>query len=479
MRCRRSLTLAVLLFLAAWGLLIIRLGAPWFGHQATNGVWVSETILNYQRYGFLTVGGISIWNNAPATPDQFIYYTHRPIFPIWPAAAFVSLIGYSEAVVRFYFIAVTLLGAAAFFRLAIDLFGWRPAWWATMFYLLSPMILYLGRMPEHDPPALALLAFFGLFLFRWIKRPSNRHWGVLAVIVWFGSWMGWSTIFVFGVMGLLAMRLVPLRQRLRIVALGVVSLAAVVVYLIYYELRVPGSTQSLLDAFLFRSSNITWQPGSQPFTPGQFIEKIASYWLFLLTPGVIVLAVIGGAWIMKWGQRLQRAVFAGYVVAGVLYVLVFRNAAYIHDYYSIYVTPGLAIGAGGAYLVARRYHLFRPAFWALVSLFIVSGGFVLWQLHATHQPEMPLRLASLLHEQTRPQELILSNAPLNNISYGAAFYAGRDVVWEMSPEMAQAQSQPLVYLYCGDLTTLPASLMRAERIAETDGCALFRLSPLS
>ena len=75
---------AVAILLAAWALLTVRIGAPWLGHQDMNGVWVSSAIRNYEHYGFFQLGGIAVFNNAPAPPDRLMYYTHRPAAPDSP-----------------------------------------------------------------------------------------------------------------------------------------------------------------------------------------------------------------------------------------------------------------------------------------------------------------------------------------------------------------------------------------------------------
>src|SRR5690606_22755519 len=69
----------------------------------------------------------------------------------------VLLVGYHEVVVRFVFAACSLLSMAVMYALTRRLYGHTRAVWSAVFFTLTPMFAYFGRMPDHEAPAMLLL----------------------------------------------------------------------------------------------------------------------------------------------------------------------------------------------------------------------------------------------------------------------------------------------------------------------------------
>jgi len=77
----------IIVLLIMWGLLTIRIGAPWFGHHDTNGVVFMTTARNYELYGASELHLLPLLNyEIPAQPEDYNFYLHHPPMISWVLA---------------------------------------------------------------------------------------------------------------------------------------------------------------------------------------------------------------------------------------------------------------------------------------------------------------------------------------------------------------------------------------------------------
>lgn len=466
--------LVILVLLVAWSLLSIRIGAAWFGHQETNGAWISLAVRNYQLHGFRELNGLVDTNSDPTgavTP-----YTHHPPLIVWLSAALVLPVGYSEALLRFLAAGCTLISAAAFYGLARRLAGQQFALWCTAFYLLTPMMAYFGRMPDHEAPALMFTLLFALVLVSWLRSPTRQRWWLLAGLVALTAWTAWGGLVVIGM--LCVMALFYTRRRLAVIMLGVVAVGAVIALLGYYQIAYADAIPDLINTFIWRSSASSLEPGSVAFTASDYVLRVIVRLIVLYTPAVCLLALVG-VWLRLRRRGLLRGMILAWLAAGLAYILLFRNASYIHDYYLIYLTPGLALlaGAGVALIPRRAPRLLRPVVMALAVVTLPATIYYLGQIYRGSDAELGLEFAQAIHNATAPGDLILSNVP--NPGAPIEFYAERLINWGIMPDAAAQRADraagAVYYAICGDD---PALLMTDETLSEVainPACRLARL----
>jgi 4-amino-4-deoxy-L-arabinose transferase-like glycosyltransferase len=476
-----KLTILVLILVVGWGALTIRIGAPWVGHQDGNGAWISTAIRNYERYGFGTLGGMVALDNSPVQPDNFHYYPNHPPFPVWLPSLPVLLFGYHEVLVRFVFAACSLLSIAAFYALTRRLFGNSQAISGTAFYAFTPMLAYFGRMPDHEAPALLLLLLFAWVMVLWLHRPSRVRGSILAALIVAQAWTAWGgLICVFGVCAG-GWWLSQGRQRVSafiLAALGVIGAFAVVVF---YQLQWSGSIGSFVDSFLWRTSNQTFVQGSEPFTWGQYVVRQLFRLITLFTPTIGVIAVLGIVPVLRETSRLRKAIPLALLLGGVCFVLLFRNASYIHDYYLVYITPAAAIFAAYGlhywWQQRRTQRWMRPLLVGLLVATPIASIRYLDQLYQGSDQTEPLVIAQAIEQHTEATALIMSNLP--SVGLAIDFYASRDIMWEIAPEEAAARRDErefVYYFHCGAADTLPANTSVISEIEISPQCWLMRLS---
>lgn len=464
----------IAVLLIAWALLMFRVGSEWFGHQENNGAWISVAVRNYQQHGFFELGGIVDLNTHPL--GETIPYTHHPPIAVWLAAFPVLLAGYDEAMIRFGAAACTLIGGAAFYALARQLSGRKAALWSMIFYLLTPMMAYFGRMPDHEAPALLFVLLFANVLVAWLRHPTSGKWWALAVLTVLTVWTAWGGVIMLAALGVMALFFT--RRRIAVIMLGVVALAALIALLGYYLIFVPDAVTDLIDVFVWRTSSTSFERGSVAFTWGDYALLLVVRLLTLYTPSVIGLFIIG-VFCLRYQHRLQRAVPLALLFGGIIYLLIFRNASYIHDYYLIYTAPAIALlaGQGITFVAARHSRFLRPLVTMLLILLLPSTLFYLSQLYGGSDPNQGLEFARRIEAHTTADALIMTSLP--TIGESLEFYAERGIEWDTPLEEilsnANAFSGAAYYLNCDPASALPDDVPRLNNVEIAPGCFMIRL----
>ncbi len=465
--------LLVVILLGAWALLTIQIGAAWIGHQDANGAWISVAVRNYQWYGFFTHGGLVDTNPNPLGP--IMPYVHHPPMVVWLSALPVLLAGYSEALVRFVAAACTLISAAALYVLARRLAGQKYALWSLGFYLFTPMMAFFGRMPDHEAPALMFSLLFAAVLVNWLRRPNRRDWWALAALTALTVWTAWGGVILIAALGVAALFFT--RRRLALIMLGVVALGVVILLVGYYLVFDHDTVSDLIGVFIWRTSMNSLQPGTVDFSWGEYLYRIIVRLFALFTPTVLILSLLGGFLALR-RSGLLRAVLIALAAGAVAYLVLFRNASYIHDYYPIYLAPAFALAAGGAVtLLPRRSPRWLRAL--LVSVGLVTALPLMIYLSFLYSGGTPsvVTNAQVLHENTEPGDLIMSN--LTNDGLATAFYAERTIWWDTSRETAIQKAQTATgaayFFHCGRYSMVPTDVARWGEITISSQCWLTRL----
>ena len=479
----------LLILLVAWALLTVRLDAPWFGIAEENGAWISAAVRNYRLYGADNLWLMQVLNAGPATPETYHYYVHHPPLVVWSVGLAEAVFGFHEAVARWVMASATLISIAALYALARRLYDHRRAWWAMAFYAFTPMVLYFGRIPDHEPPTLAIVLLLAVVFVDWWRQPTRRRWWALAVLAVLAVWTSWAGMLYVGVFVLLGMWQGRGEQRRAMFALGAVAGLALVTMLGYYQWRWPDTLRDLLDVFVWRASSRTFRRGSASFTVGQYLSH-QTLDLLRTMPTLLLVGLPGAIPAFRRDSLRAKAVLGALFVVGAGYLLLFRNAGYIHIYYKIFLAPPLALSAAVALYYGSRSLRLRQVIRVGLSVLVLSGmligAYALAQFHATGEQPYFIRdgeavslleLADAITAHTSPDDIILTDMPF--VSASLEYYAFRDVTtWLVTPAAAltraEQEDQAVVYIYCSDEAALPEE-MTAYPVQAASGCLFMRL----
>ncbi len=482
---RTSVLLPTLLLLVIWGLLSYRLSTPLFGNQDAGRIWIASSVQNYERYGLEHTGLMVVRSVEPTTPDNLAFYSHHPPLVTWLPALFTRLVGFHELGIRWVFAAATLIGAAGLYSFARYLYGRSVAFWALAAYGLVPMVAYFGRVAGHDPLGLMAALLFGAVLVRWLDYPTRGRYAALLALAVLAVWTAWPAVFFVALLGLGALLLGlgalllgGRTHRLGVVGIGIVTLVAFAAMMLFYQLQWSGSIDSLLDAFVWRSSSARWTEGSQAFTLQEFFEVNLRHLRVHTTDAVLVLGLAGLLVLPRYGNRRGNVMLFALLLGGVTYLLVFRNAAFIHDYYKLVLIPAVAVSAGLAWVylprllpgarVISRLALLAVAVWA-----VSEGSAQFLQLHRSGVRPALQAVIDLVKTGTREGDLVYTNSRTPwDFVLPVEYYAFRNLVEYSDLETAEAQvaasGVPAFYLYCpsqNNQVDIPPALWATRRSA--------------
>lgn len=472
--------LLVIVFLVGWGLLTRNLTTPWFGYHDANGVWVSAGVLNWHRYGFDTLRGMVVINYAPATPEQYAYYPNHPPLAVWSVGLTSVFVGTqsTELIGRWTMACFTLISGAGLYIFTRRLFNSNIALMTIALYVLTPMIAYYGRMPNHEAPSLAIILLFSAISANWLSHPTwvSAFWmGLLAIGAVFTAW---SAMLIVGCLGLAMLIIMP-NHRGKLMLVAGMGVLGIIGLLVYYEWGKAGSIRAIIGLFSARTDATSSYQKGYTFTAGEFIIKQVAELLLFATPIICSLGLMG-MWRFfrsKPNQANDSRIITDYkpakwligalLLGGLGYILILRDPAFSHDFLKIFLIPPLVILTS---LELYRMPKKRAVF--MVSGLIVWGFLWLFILHqlASFQT-LPYQLGKTIASYTTPETLITTD--IQNLAVGVDFYANRHIQrgikWQDTPT-------DTIYVTCSQ-TNPPPKWERLVVVSNSSpSCSLWRYS---
>jgi 4-amino-4-deoxy-L-arabinose transferase-like glycosyltransferase len=490
----------IILLLTIWGILTLRVDASWFEHHGDNGRWISTGARNYVLYGASELRYLVTTDPAPTAINDLEYYVHHPPLIVWLVSLSSDIFGrYNddsqfiagtpyELSARLIPIFATMISLCAFYVIVRRLFGSRLAFLALVLYSFTPMTMYFGRMVNHEPLALAFLYLFIAIFIKWMRYYAHTRTLALIVLAGLAMWSAWAPVFFLFTLGIVALILGQKRQRIGIILIGVAILFITGAIFFYYGLAFDGTFDTLIEAFIFRTGNQSFSRNSEPFTLLEFVARQASHMLTTLSFAVVILGGYG-IWItFRHYKHLQRAIPLALILAGVLYMIIFRNAVFVHDYYKIYLMAGMSITATVAmkYIFGmRQYGIQRYARPIAVSIVVTSFVASFWWTNSLYQigmSDFPDQVVSGVIENTKQDDLILTNLAEGIQTY--SYYTYRDIrsmTITTALKFAESEDRSTWYLLCAGLDKsavagLPDLLADTGFIPIAEECQLISLN---
>lgn len=503
----------VALLLVAWGLMVYRVGVPWYEFHNANGAWISASIRNFKQYSFTAFHMLHTRQAGPTTPADFHPYIHHPPMPVWLPGFLSIFTGLNEVTVRFVFISATLLSVAALYVLTRRLFDERTAWWASFLYVFMPMTTYFGRSPDYFMISMAVGVVYTAIYWNWLQRPTWRRFGALALLAVFGVYTFWVDILYVGVLGIIALFIGKWTHRIQTVILGVIGIAAVASMLLLYAWGAPTVLQDMRAAALIRTGvnpnayneddfRLTdYVHGSynrrsetlpdETFTWLQFAVDVVLDLTTTMTTSFLVLGVLGTPAAFRITSWRRRWILIGLYGVSLLWVLLLRNASYTHHFYSIYFFIPIAIC--GAVILMRPRHRWRwlhPLLVALVITGVINGLYLYGVYHSSGgYPHMILGEREIYHETTiealrtwtEADDLVMTNIDWLYENMAMEYYANRNVIWGTQPVQAVVEArtvgESVQYMYCVDAPEVPPGFEAYTYHVAQNGCWFFNIPP--
>jgi len=317
---------------------------------------------NFLRYGLLGTRMGLVVNLGDRKPEHPSYNSHHPpLAALGASAAFLAL-GVRDWVARVYPACCSLGSSLLVFLLWKRHRGELPAALAAAVMITLPAYGHFGKMLGEETPTL----FFGLltiFLYRlWKEAPAEvagRYLGGTLSSYVAGCLSGWAAFHAGPILMLDAA--LTLRKRRRVLALGAIGLAGLITFalIVAHLAALTGSMKEIVHAATYRTvasaSGIALGSGRP-----SWIQQEAGHFVRLYGIEAAALALIGVlAGCVALARRRARADAVATILIltafGVAHPLIFRWAAYMHDWLLFHLLPILAIAGAEGILFATGW----------------------------------------------------------------------------------------------------------------------------
>jgi hypothetical protein len=346
--------------------------------------------------------------NATGTPTALE-------FPIWQAttglvfkATHSRWYGWAN-VVSFCFFATCLW---PFFQIAHQLVGQRAAWWAVLFFLAEPLIVFTAGEASTDGFCLAVTIWFVFFADKMI-RTGNVGWWFPAAL--FAALAAVSKLPFFMAAGLYTAFLLKAHSgwkwRPWVLLAGNGAIAALVLALWTHHTDAL-SAQAVYPYEELRLSHshgiVYWWFGDLHYrlSPGPWIKGA---WRFLHgTMGSLPMSLVLFAGLFRPGNLMAKL----WLVATLLTTLVFTHVVLIHWHYYLMCCPGVALLCGATVAGWEDIWL-RSAPWPWLWTAFAGIGLVLacteglLTMRVLSYDHFPERMAALIREHTQPTDKLI------------------------------------------------------------------------
>jgi hypothetical protein len=397
------------------------------GHQGWNAALRSTIARNYLRYGLVETGLKPLKNFEPL-PDPRkgrVHWHHPPGVNLAVAASF-AVFGPCEAAARIVPVAASLVSFAMLYLIARRRHGVEAALASVAIFSLLPMQVEYGKMVNYEPVVLAL----GLIALELLERRRAEQRGSRRLLLAAGicaalcaaGFVDWPAFLIAGLLGVDALLRRP-RQPLVFVLLALTT-CALLLFLLWWLGKEAGPDGIMK---LARMRGISPKESE---TFGRMLEVVVGR--FQDYYGTVPLFA-GAVWVAV--QALRRrldpvlVVFAGF---NLIYIILFRQGARIHNFFIYYFTPAIALCAGvgivslARWIPSRKLGLAIAASWSV--FFLAQELQAIPPLHERSYGILPPRKKSLgfpfdgrldrslvarqLHDMTEPGERVLFHSSI-------------------------------------------------------------------
>ena len=264
------------------------------------------------------------------------------------SAAF-QLLGESEWAARLVPLFCSSVSVIAVWLLARSCAGLRAATFSAAVMVTLPMELHYGQMVNFEPCALMWM-LIALLSLRYASVTGHTYWWVsmiaACVLAMWTAWLGYFFVII------LALHFVFFAPEKRVgiaMWLWLLALLSVLIFLFQIHAVRADAWPNLVTAFKERLSSSAG--GALRFSMTEWIRTVGGWLLILISPLAWALTLGGGLIVWKNRQCAPELRWLGWAALCFLllngsYLVLFRNASYIHDYAGFYLIAPVALLAG-------------------------------------------------------------------------------------------------------------------------------------
>lgn len=423
------------IILFAFVLLLFNINKPFIGHHDWNGAFWGNITRNYLYYISRTVGNPGWIETDNVNPGKLIFFYHyTPLMPVL-FTIFSFVFGLSETSLRLVTVLLSLLMVYYIYKIGKHLYCERAGLIASMFAIVTPMFLYFGKLPDHEPilTPFCTAAFYHYLL---LEKKDRRNTVLFYLFLFLSLMESWGGFF-FLVMIILHWIIF---RRSKINQVFLMIFLAIFVIGFHFSLIVINYGTGYLIEFL-KYGLIRMDLGKEntivSFSPKQFIETEARYIVIYFTR---ILVILSGLWFIRLLMLIkkkadnQEITLIFLFLYGAVFILVFRNLAFIHDYKLYLLLPFISLSSAITVDVLINKLINPKIIKNIIIIIVLLGVFLerrdyLKSLITSSFDKAGYDLGKIINVKVLPREKVLISSVEFDSFYGhfMRYYANREI----------------------------------------------------
>lgn len=444
----------------------INVNKPFIGHHDFNSSFYSQIGKNLANYSLSETKLGNVSGSGPLNPNLFEYFVHNVPFHSWLLALSFLLFGVGEWQARVVSVIASTASLIVIYNISISLFNKLTAILSILFFSLSAMTLFFSSSVFPEPVAIffSLLSFY--FYVKWLKSENHKYFLYLLISLTLSLLTVWGSYFLPPYLAIHYLFLKKGKNLRKILPIILLPVAIATIHVVHTFFLTGNFLISSFSSVLLQRLN----PLSDEvlkFTIQDFTRREQSL-IFAYYSKATVVLVIG--WflrlIFKFYKKEKQENSLTLLILflwGASYPLFFIQAAYIHDYFLIYLASFIAIAAG--HFLSQSIRKFRATQRSNILVYILPFAFPLIQFFMVKDFAFALinskgnlegyQLGKILNTYTEFEDkiLVLSGQFGAHFSVFANFYANRQINYTDFTCEAFNSAQPyldyeyVVYIY--------------------------------
>ncbi len=350
--------LLILLIIGSFtALLSTHLNKPFIGHHDFNGAFYSTIARNINRYPVSESKLGSVLGDGPmSTP--FTYYTHNVPLYSWFLSMFFFLFGAGHFQARMLSLLFSACTLFLIYAIARELFPRKIAILALLFFATSAMFMYFSTNVFPEALAIPLSLSTILFFLKFISSTSLKHFYLLIASSILATLTVWGPFFLIPLLAIfyliLYRKLDPKFFVLLFIPFIIFIFFLIFLFIITGDFFAGGLIQGALSRINWAEQATNQNVKLLDFFKSEIVLSTAYYSKVTLFLSVFW-GIIFSYQLLNKKTEKQNFIILILGIWGALYSLIFKNAAFIHDYFLIYFAPFFALSAAQAVYTLQQY----------------------------------------------------------------------------------------------------------------------------
>lgn len=426
--------ITVFLFVLTFILLSININKTFEGIHDWNGVRYGNIARNFLRYGIFSLSFGSLENAGKVSKNEFVYYTHYPpLLPIMIATSY-NFFGISEWSTRLIPIIATAGSISLIFLIVAFFEGAYLAFIASLLVLFTPLVLYFGKTPVHEP---VVVAFILLSYFLYLKKTKSKEkvWTILFFIsLVLTQLIHWAGYFLIPAMTLTAILKKDFKQAKSLFPYWLLSGGLFGLHFLHTYVLTGSILGEDLEATFLDRTNFSARGQFNIQSLFEYVNRLRLWFFTLLSYVIVSLSII---WIISCCRKklseFEWVVVTFALLAG-LFALVFSKILFVHNYLIFYCLPFFAFSSAlGFKYICKIIYFKKISSFILVlilTFIILERHNFLQALSNSNSDRFAVQLGRELGKQTKPTDTILIEDKDFYIAaqYFMKFYSDRNLI---------------------------------------------------